>query len=129
MTESIIIDGVDVAGCEYFSPTCVSTHLWDKCGNLTKSNKCENNPNCYYKQLKRLEQENKELKETLNAFVKHSRTESDKVYYKMLDYKTALEEIKKVIDCANSEYKSDDDCKPQQCSKIENKINEVLNDK
>lgn len=47
--------------------------------------------------LRRLKQENKELEEKLNAFVEHSKTESDKVYYKMLDYKTALEEIQKAI--------------------------------
>ena len=53
MTEEIIIDGVNVAGCvqlieEPFYP----------CG---LGGECKGWENCYYKQLKRLEQENKEL--------------------------------------------------------------------
>ncbi|MBO7696230.1 MAG: hypothetical protein J6T10_26640 [Methanobrevibacter sp.] len=59
MTEEIIIDGVNVAECEFYTPTCVSMHIW---GETTKTNKCEENHNCYYKQLKRLEQERDELK-------------------------------------------------------------------
>ena len=45
-----IIDGVDVSGCEYcgYDNVCrLSDYIVD----------CEDNPNCYYKQLKRKEQE------------------------------------------------------------------------
>ena len=56
MTEEIIIDGVNVAGC----CKCYNVEQKILCG---ASGICANNPNCYYKQLKRLEQENKELKE------------------------------------------------------------------
>ena len=41
-------------------------------------------------------------------------------------YRSALEEIKKIVDCANCEYESNDNCNPQQCSKIETKINSVI---
>lgn len=53
--EIIIIDGVNVAGC----CKCYNVEQKILCG---ASGICANNPNCYYKQLKRLEQENKELK-------------------------------------------------------------------
>lgn len=63
MTKEIIIDGVNVAGCEYLNkvvneePYCNmdEEHLYT----------CSSDENCYFKQLKRLEQENAELKQTL----------------------------------------------------------------
>ena len=55
MTEEIIIDGVKVEECSYYNkdntPYCCE--VWD--------NECEAQ-NCYFKQLNRLEQENRELK-------------------------------------------------------------------
>lgn len=55
MDKEIIIDGVKVEECSYYNkdntPYCCE--VWD--------NECEAQ-NCYYKQLKRLEQENAELK-------------------------------------------------------------------
>lgn len=57
MTDKIIIDGVDVSGCEYFDKneyyTCTSENTFD----------CEECPICYYKQLQRKEQECEELKQ------------------------------------------------------------------
>jgi hypothetical protein len=74
MTEEIIIDGINVAGCEFAVKPINDNRIKCHCvkGLLqiakmheqpesVKSGLCENNPNCYYKQLKRLEQENKEL--------------------------------------------------------------------
>jgi len=141
MTEEIIIDGVNVAGCCCFENNrCLWTKRYyesDVCPMCEKIN------NCYYKQLKRLEekydtltnkffnsetdktrleQENKELEKKLNAFVEHSKTESDKVYYKMLDYKTVLEEIKKIAEDV-------EDASSIRFYRIKRKINEVLNDK
>lgn len=51
--KEIIIDGVDVSECKYL-PYCE-----DKQGN------CGNNPNCYFKQLKRKEQECEKYEQTL----------------------------------------------------------------
>ena len=57
MTEEIIIDGVNVAGCIYYKQECIAN-----CGMFALGDfKCEGQI-CLYKQLKRLEQENKELK-------------------------------------------------------------------
>lgn len=53
--EQIIIDGVDVSGCAYFDYENEGTRECD-----AYSNECEAN-NCYFKQLKRKEQECKKL--------------------------------------------------------------------
>lgn len=50
MDKNIIIDGVDVAGCEYFNK------FRNICHNKNLSCDCEKNQDCYYKQLKRLEE-------------------------------------------------------------------------
>ena len=66
--KQIIIDGVDVSGCEYYNKydkTCREVN-----GNydtdICEFDKCENS-NCYYKQLKRKEQECEELKEEIKT--------------------------------------------------------------
>ena len=66
--KQIIIDGVDVSGCEKQGETIAGI----TCGNgerirlaneiITKHKLCKDNPNCVYKQLKRKEQECKELR-------------------------------------------------------------------
>lgn len=53
--EQIIIDSVIVSGCECSSTTPSSVLCY------MKGNKCNDNPNCYYKQLKRKEQEYERL--------------------------------------------------------------------
>ena len=54
--KQIIIDGVDVSGCEWYSST-----YFKPCDG------CKNTPNCYYKQLKRDEQRIVELNKTIKA--------------------------------------------------------------
>ena len=85
MDKEIIINGVDVAGCEFYR--IEANELYPKaqyCGSM-RNTFCANEPNCYYKQLKRLEfelkvtkadyeaseQENAELKAE-NEKLKHS---------------------------------------------------------
>lgn len=83
--KQIIIDGVDVSGCTYIIPphkqcpnkpmpyaketSCIACKEHN-----TKRNFCKNNPNCYYKQYKRKEQENEELKEILKEGCLHNLT-------------------------------------------------------
>ena len=59
MTEEIIIDGIDVAKCRYF------TSEWDfnNCGHICKETECKYKRLWYKKQLKRKEQECELLKE------------------------------------------------------------------
>ena len=92
MTEPIIID---VTKCKFYKN---SEHIYNLCGYL----KCENNPDCYFKQLKRLEKENEELKKELdfkekqsNDFMIKSGEMVEKLNNLMTKYRQALEEIKK----------------------------------
>ena len=58
--KQIIIDGIDVAGCVYYKQECIAN-----CGMFALGDfKCEGQI-CLYKQLKRKEQECKNLKQTL----------------------------------------------------------------
>ena len=55
--KSIIIDGVDVSGCEYYKTgDCLISPVW-----------CDQFYNCYYKHLQRVDERNKEL-EDVEAF-------------------------------------------------------------
>lgn len=65
----IYIDGVDVAECGYFydeDKECSICGMGTD-GEDTFCKNCEDNSNCYYKQLKRLEQENARLKNERTA--------------------------------------------------------------
>lgn len=87
MEEKIIIDEVDVSECKYYHyKGCSATGL--RCENCT----------CYYKQLKRLEQENEELKEQFEIETLKNNDTNECVYRSNLlnKYKHALEEIKKL---------------------------------
>ena len=73
--KQIIIDGVNVSGCEKQGETIAGI----TCGNgerirfaneiITKHKLCKDNPNCVYKQLKAKEQELEELQETIDDFI------------------------------------------------------------
>lgn len=104
MIDKIIIDGVNVAGCmdykevEYKEmPICMNyyNHL-PKPPKETEWQYCAGNKNCYYKQRKRLEQENKELKayKDVNEDFKKAWNELNEKYKQL---RSALEEIKKTI--------------------------------
>ena len=58
--KQIIIDGVDVAGCVRLQDDEISCDLGGECKGWE---------NCYYKQLKRKEQELEELQETIDDFI------------------------------------------------------------
>ena len=70
MDKKIYIDRVDVSGCEFCceNPLHEIKHScnvrgYEKDNGLHIHLKCKNNPDCYFKQLKRLKQENEELKQ------------------------------------------------------------------
>lgn len=121
--KEIIIDGVDVSECSYYSSetypyTC---EVWD--------NECEAQ-NCYYKQLKRLEQENAELKaymdvnEDFKTAWEELKAENERlqkltcfncgeetlspsgaeIYDKILVYKQTLQEIKAIAEVGQDKY-------------------------
>lgn len=145
MTEEIIIDGISVAGCEHINALGKKI----KCVIL-QDDVCEITPycegyDCYYKQLKRLEQENKDLKiyiesnkqqveevETLVMDNDRLLNENKKLKERQINwynheatkYKQALEEIRKLV----KGYKNSEGMIRQTTTEylIQNKINEVL---
>ena len=102
MTEEIIIDGVNVAGCKNY---CVV--LKDMCA-FGGTKRCSQIHNCYYKQLKHLEQENKENIHYLACMTEQRNK-----------LKSALEEIKVISDNYNLTVN-------KRRKQIADKINEVL---
>lgn len=91
--------------CEFYLP------LRENCNEILDDNgnevyKCSSRQDCYYKQLKRLEQENKELLEARNHFMAIN-----------LKYYNALEEIR-ILATKNVSIES--------FVKIQNRINECL---
>lgn len=70
--EKIIINKIDVTECTYRRQNphnfCMCASVINESGiELTRYVQCEYNPNCYFKQLKRKEQEYKNLKEELRG--------------------------------------------------------------
>lgn len=87
----IIIDGVDVSGCCWYTQGATGMI----CADWHISNDCSKNPNCYYKQLKRKEQECEELKEYIKHLHNLCGNETDNQY----EYKQTLQEIKEIATC------------------------------
>lgn len=121
MTEEIIIDGVNVAGCEYFQRedgeyTCGA----EECNGAVVG--CRACDNCYYKQLQRLKQENAELKKN-GVFIPIPPQETvPKREYERI--RKALEEIREIADIiynTNCNY-------VVESHKILDKVDEVLNE-
>ena len=93
--KQVMIDGVDVSGCECYNPNikmdCLLYPL--------QSDACKNNPNCYYKQLARKEQKCKELKEinsTLLEYRRHAVTCQECYEDDLEDGKTSNKELRKL---------------------------------
>ena len=94
-----IIDGVDISRCKHYDEVfnyCDQSYLGE--GGLLKNTKnpkrCECSPNCYYKQLKRKEQECEELQ---NKFLElNGKAYSNSL--KLDKLKRTLIEIKKIAE-------------------------------
>ncbi|MBQ8635312.1 hypothetical protein IJ425_04070 [bacterium] len=101
---SLIIDGVDVSECKdrylgWDNSTCQNT------GNSCPDLRCENNPKCYYKQLKREEQECERLKRDYfkqNEWLQEQKKELDQL---KKENKKLKNEIKDLEDLA--EFKTE----------------------
>lgn len=69
--EQIMIDGVDVSGCEY---ACNTAFGKNGCKHhMMKNIYCSKNPNCYFKQLARKTQECEKYKQTLDEIKEYTR--------------------------------------------------------
>lgn len=95
--KEIIINDIDVGECDFFSKGI--TH--NICENLKEVEvECKYNSSCYFKQLKRKEQECEELKEKINKYSKINEQDT-KDFAK---YSNALNEIEKIV---NTDYYQD----------------------
>lgn len=120
----IIINGIDVSECRYLNKV-VNEELY--C-NIDEEHlyTCSSDENCYFKQLKGLQEENKELKKQLEF----SRTHKAVLDAERIKYKQALEEIKNIAEldvCYNA--KLDKYTFNTYAQRILDTINEVLNDR
>ena len=118
--------------CEFYLP------LSEKCNEILDSNgneiyKCSSRQDCYYKQLKRLEQENKELKEKLDKEEYNVCCECTNIQNQNDTYRSALEEIREIAKF-NRFYNPEDllingyigQIQDLKMTEIYNKINEVI---
>ena len=70
------INGIDVSKCEHHYTNPVNGIIYNGCAIYQQKNElgywqdtlCEENPDCYFKQLKRLQKENEELRQVRKNF-------------------------------------------------------------
>lgn len=97
MDKQIMIDGIDVSGCEYIG---LYKECKLKCGSCYPVD-CLDNPNCYYKQLKRKEQECWDLKSVRDMWMSKCEQEmkaSEFFQDRFNDLKRTLIEIKEILE-------------------------------
>ena len=110
---------IDVSGCKDYRPYSVPNEDGDEfndiCDNASEeSSFCYKNPSCYYKQLKRLQAENEELKKIIETQIPwHNCNNCNK------DYKQALEEIREM--CKRQDFNQG-----MRTFEILKKVDEVL---
>lgn len=93
-----IIDGIDVSGCEH----CVKMTKY-RCIIQRDVYKylCEENPNCYFKQLKRKEKECEKYEQALDEIEKY--LDAQQKYFDGEDYHNLLDIINKTKGEINEE--------------------------
>lgn len=104
--KQIIIDGVDVSGCLFFTQYAFCTAQLEILGG---SGKCSvNNQNCYYKQLKRKEQECERLKRDYfkqNEWLQEQKKELDQLKAENKKLKKRVNELEECEDIFFQENK------------------------
>ena len=109
--KQIIIDGVDVSGCCQYMPRYMEDYdidTLDYCRYHFKPCKDVDVKYCYYKQLKRKEQENEELKEEIKHYkqiAQYHGNLSVKYTNKSAKLKQTLTEIKNIAEKENNDTK------------------------
>jgi hypothetical protein len=138
MSEEPIINGIDVSECEHHYTNPVNGIIYHGCAIYEQINElgysqdtlCEQNPDCYFKQLKRLQEENEELKnrlKTLDDEVLTIEITLDE-FERYKKYRQTFEEIRAIA----KEATNSKDCYiymyagRMYCEPILKKINEVL---
>ena len=114
--KGIIVDSINVSECEF---------LWKEklpkkfCNNGNLDCDCNSNPNCYFKQLKRKEQECEAINLTNERLV----TEKYAMNEEIIKYKQTLDEIEKLIpkfDTSDGCSYGDYDC--ENCSDLDEDV-------
>lgn len=99
--EQIIIDGVDVGGCEY---ACNTAFGKNGCKHhMMKNIYCSKNPNCYFKQLARKTQEYKELK----AYTQRQENQREEYYKEYLKLSQKCEKYEQALDDIEEAFEYD----------------------
>ena len=130
MSEKIIVDGVNVTQCFHRATNAIGKDYGTYCREFTGS--CVGQK-CYYKQLKRLEQENEKLKAEVDTW-KYQAQKSDEMsdidFAKQKKYKQTLEEVRSLFDAiTNGELKTFNEIDAGKIIlQVRKKIDEVLND-
>ena len=119
--KQIIIDGVDVSGCKYYIADngvqyngCYE--LTDICECNKEDDFCDDNPNCYYKQLQREKQDSQEARDT--AIKEFNRAEK---------LSQTLTDIRKIAEKEVKYAPDGETFSRPEIKQILQKINEVLN--
>lgn len=121
--KQIIIDDVDVSGCLFHSLTTMGYAGYNYCKCFECVCECHND--CYYKQLKRKEQECEELNKWLpivtrleEQFKSHEKAKSigyktyaEQVFTELDQLKQALTEIKEIAEACQTPSTCKDYCK------------------
>ena len=135
MSKEIILDGVNVAECRHLS--FVEEDYCCDC-QYEKYALCQNS-DCYYKQLKRLQAENEELKKEINLYKNSIVANHDRAIGKRFaelleeneELKLALKEIREICKCSKEmnceECPQCDDCE-ELCTNDEN-LQDIITDK
>ena len=116
--EQMIINGVDVSGCDELHINKANTIICEITGYL-----CDDRQNCYYKQLKRKEQECEELKEYKEDLTQRLCDMNAHKTFEIVELKQTLEKIREII------IKAQEENGLINISTILQKINEVIDDR
>lgn len=111
--EQITIDGVDVSKCKYFEDGECGCEYYLRYGyEITMYDRCEEYPNCDFKQLARKTQECEELQEKLDYSHNDNIRWSEawlKMWRQRSCYRKALEEIEGLIQSTLDDFEEDDE--------------------
>lgn len=116
------INGIDVSECEFLE--CGMCNAQRNCDGYTGIECKYDNESCYYRQLKRLQEENEELKRRCEEWAWDSvklQAQIDSRDYQLNKHKEILKDIRDIIEMPKYTCK--------EFLYIRGKINEALNDR
>ena len=128
--QKIMIDNVDISECEFFEECeikiddseCLahSRHFYEG----TFYDCCAEHPDCYYKQLKRKEQECEQLRNKLNSSIERMNAQNEKLHNEIQTIKQQMKTILMVSN--NGKYRPVKNSTKEQCYQVLGNIQELL---